>query len=265
MQRPGNEATPEHGQTVVAVIPARAGSRGVPDKNLRPVGGIPLITRAVASAHAAELIDHVAVSTDGAAIAAAARAAGALSVDRPDELAGDTATSEAALLHALDDLERRGICADVLVFIQATSPFISPQDLDFAITRILADESDVVLSAAESHAFLWRMTPAGAEAINHDASFRPRRQDREPQYVETGAFYVMRVSGFREAAFRFFGRIGVVVTDERHSIEIDTPEQLALAEALAVSEAATQAAGSPASTNASHPSAPPVLSTKGRS
>jgi N-acylneuraminate cytidylyltransferase len=205
----------------------------VPDKNVRSVGGVPLIARAVASARAAQLIDVVAVSTDGDAIADAARAAGAEIIARPAALAGDTATSESALLHALDELSGRGIRADILVFIQATSPFISPDDLDFAITRILTDESDVVLAAAESHAFLWRMTSVGAEAINHDASFRPRRQDREPQYVETGAFYVMRVDGFRRARFRFFGRIGVAVTDERHSIEIDTPEQLALADALA--------------------------------
>ncbi|GAA4177538.1 acylneuraminate cytidylyltransferase family protein [Gryllotalpicola koreensis] len=227
-------------QTVVAVIPARAGSRGVPDKNVQLVGGVPLIARAVASARAAELIDVVTVSTDGAMIAAAARDAGAEIVDRPARLADDTATSESALLHALDVLDARGIRADVLVFIQATSPFIDPADLDFAITRILTDESDVVLAAAESHAFLWRMTDAGAVAINHDASFRPRRQDREPQYVETGAFYVMRASGFRAAGFRFFGRIGIAVTDERHSLEIDTPDQLALADALAAQALTTK-------------------------
>jgi N-acylneuraminate cytidylyltransferase len=238
MQRPESGRVEGRGQTVVAVIPARAGSRGVPDKNVQLVGGVPLIARAVASAAASELIDLVAVSTDGEAIAAAAQAAGAEVIARPAQLASDTATSESALLHALDELAARGIRADVLVFIQATSPFIAPEDLDFAITRILTDESDVVLAAAESHAFLWRMTDAGAEAINHDASFRPRRQDREPQYVETGAFYVMRVDGFRAAGFRFFGRIGIAVTDERHSIEIDTPDQLALADALAHSDAA---------------------------
>ncbi|GAA4160181.1 hypothetical protein GCM10022286_15860 [Gryllotalpicola daejeonensis] len=255
MHRPESGRVSGRGQTVVAVIPARAGSRGIPDKNVQPVGGVPLIARAVASARAAELIDVVAVSTDGAAIAAAARDAGAEIIDRPAQLASDTATSEAALLHALDELDARGIRADVLVFIQATSPFIAPEDLDFAITRILADESDVVLAAAESHAFLWRMTEAGAEAINHDASFRPRRQDREPQYVETGAFYVMRVDGFRRARFRFFGRIGIAVTDERHSIEIDTPDQLALADALARQDLA----GIGASRN------PALSTTKGQS
>ena len=233
MHGPESGRAERRGQTVVAVIPARAGSRGVPDKNVQPVGGVPLIARAVASAKAAGLIDLVAVSTDGTAIASVARDAGAEIIDRPATLASSTATSESALLHALDELEARGIRPDVLVFIQATSPFIDPADLDFAITRILTDESDVVLSAAASHAFLWRMTNGGAVAVNHDASFRPRRQDREPQYVETGAFYVMRVDGFRAAGFRFFGRIGIAVTDERHSIEIDTPDQLALADALA--------------------------------
>lgn len=238
MHGPGNRRAAGRSQTVVAVIPARAGSRGVRDKNVQPVGGVPLIARAVAAAQATRLIDLVAVSTDGAAIAAVAREAGAEIIDRPAELASSTASSESALLHALDELESRGIRADVLVFIQATSPFIDPADLEFAITRILTDESDVVLAAAESHAFLWRMTDAGAQGVNHDASFRPRRQDREVQYLETGAFYVMRVDGFRAAGFRFFGRVGIAVTDERHSIEIDTPDQLALADALARSESA---------------------------
>ncbi|MCL2515300.1 MAG: acylneuraminate cytidylyltransferase family protein [Microbacteriaceae bacterium] len=232
------EHGPEQGHvpTVVAVIPARAGSKGVPGKNIRPVGGVPLVARAVASARAAALIDEVAVTTDGPDIAEVARAAGAIVVDRPAEIAGDTASSESALLHALDVLEADGLPADVLVFIQATSPFIDPTDLDAAVQRVLDGESDVVLAAAETHSFLWRQTDAGAAAINHDSSFRPRRQDREAQYVETGAFYVMRVDGFREAGFRFFGRVDLAVTDESHSVEIDTPADLALADAIARSE-----------------------------
>lgn len=228
-------------QTVVAVIPARAGSKGVPGKNLRTVGGVPLIARAVTAARAAELIDVVAVSTDGDEIAAEARTAGAEIVERPAALAGDAATSESALLHALDELAARGIRPAVLVFLQATSPFISPADLDAAVQRVLDGESDVVLSVAESHGFLWRMTPAGAVGVNHDSSFRPRRQDREAEYLETGAFYVMRVDGFRQAGFRFFGRVGVAVTDERHSIEIDTLAELDVADAIARSEASAPA------------------------
>jgi len=237
MHRPESGAS-GRGQTVVAVIPARAGSKGVPAKNLRPIGGVPLIARAVGAARAAQLIDVVAVSTDGEEIATVAREAGAEIIERPAELATDAATSESALLHALDELEAAGIRASVLVFIQATSPFISPDDLDAAVQRILDGESDVVLSVVESHGFLWRLTEEGAVGVNHDKSFRPRRQDREAEYLETGAFYVMRADGFREAGFRFFGRVGVALTDERHALEIDTLAELDVAEAIARSEAA---------------------------
>lgn len=229
---------------VVAVVPARAGSRGIADKNLRRVGGVPLVARAVQSARRAALIDHVVVSTDGAAIADAAVRAGAEIVQRPVELADDLSTSESALLHTLDELAERGIRPEVVVFIQATSPFISPDDLDASITRVLAGESDVVFAAVESHAFLWRLGADGAEAVNHDASVRPRRQDREPQYLETGAFYAMRAEGFRRSGFRFFGRVGIHLTDMSHAIEIDTPEQLELADALAATRSEHAAASS---------------------
>jgi YrbI family 3-deoxy-D-manno-octulosonate 8-phosphate phosphatase len=217
---------------IVAVIPARGGSKGVPRKNLREVGGVPLIVRAIRSAQAASSVDRVVVSTDDAEIAAVAFAAGADVVDRPADLAGDTASSESALLQALDTLDERGVATRIVVFIQATSPFIDPASLDEAVARVEAD-ADVVFSAVETHAFLWRVGETGATGVNHDHSFRPRRQDRDAQFQETGAFYVMRADGFRAAGYRFFGAVGVVVVDERHAIEIDTVDQLAVSSVLA--------------------------------
>ena len=128
----------------VAVIPARGGSKGVPRKNVRKVGGIPLIARAITSARAADGIDRVVVSTDDHEIAAVARAWGAEVGTRPAELSGDTASSESALEHAIDELARLGIEVGILVFLQATSPFIDPADLDAAIERVRAGESDTV-------------------------------------------------------------------------------------------------------------------------
>ncbi|MET1015377.1 MAG: acylneuraminate cytidylyltransferase [Leifsonia flava] len=215
--------------TVVAVIPARGGSRGVPGKNIRRVGGVPLIGRAIASARSATLIDSVFVSTDAPEIAEVATAYGAHVIERPAELATDEASSESALLHALQELENDGIHADILVFMQATSPFIEPDDLDDAIERVTLGECDVVFSAAESHAFLWRETPTGAAAVNHDASTRPRRQDRDPQFLETGGFYVLRTDGFRRSGHRFFGRIGLGIVSPSTAIEIDTEGDLASA------------------------------------
>ena len=216
--------------SVVAIIPARGGSKGVPGKNLRRVGGVPLIARTVIAARSSLAIDRVVVSTDDAAIAAVARSAGAEIVDRPAVIAGDTASSESALLHALEELGER---PDVIVFLQATSPFIRPADLDEAVARVERGDEDVVFSAVETFEFLWSVGAYGATGVNHDHRYRPRRQEREPHYRETGAFYVMRADGFRSAAFRFFGRVGVAAVDERASLEIDTLEELELANALA--------------------------------
>lgn len=217
---------------VVAVIPARGGSQGVPRKNLRRVGGVPLLARAVTSALAASRIDRVAVSTDDAEIAAVAREWGAEVVDRPAAISGGGATSESALLHALDAL---GVADGVLVFIQATSPFIDPADLDASVERVVAGDADSLFSAVESWGFVWRDDAAsgGAVGVNHDHRVRPRRQDRETEYLETGAFYVMDVAGFRRAEHRFFGRVGIAVVPEHSAIEIDTELQLAMASALA--------------------------------
>ena len=218
---------------IVAVIPARGGSKGVPRKNVRRVGGIPLVARAIAAARATASIDRVIVSTDDQEIAAIAQEWGAQVVARPAALADDAATSEVVLLHALDELEDAGVEASILVFVQATSPFIDPRDVDIAIDLVRANEHDCVFSAAETFGFLWAADAGIARGLNHDPSVRPRRQDREPHYLETGAFYVMDVAGFRSAGHRFFGRVGLVEVAERTAIEIDSEEHLAMARAIA--------------------------------
>ena len=182
----------------------------------------------------ASRIDAVFVSTDDDRIADAAHAEGAGVIRRPVELAGDTASSESALLHALDEIAvGAGTLPGVTVFLQATSPFVDSADLDEAVRRVVDGEDDVVFSVVPSHAFLWRDSPEGAEGVNHEASVRPRRQEREPEYRETGAFYVMRTDGFRAAGHRFFGRIGMLRVPDAHAIEIDDPADLALARVIA--------------------------------
>lgn len=220
---------------VLAVVPARAGSKGLPGKNLRRVGGRSLVARAVDAALATPSIDTVVVSTDGPDIADEARAAGARVLHRPAELAGDTATSESALLHVLDVLEQiHDEVPEVLVFLQATSPFTVPADLESAVRRVLEGTADVVFAAAPSHAFLWRIGADGrAVAVNHDASVRPRRQDRDPEFRETGAFYVVHVEGFRRHRHRFFGRTELAVVDAATAVDVDDSADLAVAEALA--------------------------------
>lgn len=221
------------GERVAAIIPARGGSKGVPGKNLRRVGGIPLVVRAIRAARAAG-IPLIVVSTDDDEIALVSAAAGARVVRRPAELSGDTASSESAILHALDELDAAGERIDIVAFLQATSPFLPSDALAAAVARVGADEADSVFAAHETYGFLWeRAADGGAVALNHDAAHRPRRQDRTPHHLETGAFYVFRADAFRRSRHRFFGRIAIAEVPEWTAIEIDDEHQLRVAQALA--------------------------------
>ncbi|ROO90050.1 N-acylneuraminate cytidylyltransferase [Actinocorallia herbida] len=212
------------------MIPARGGSKGVPGKNLARVGGVPLVTRAIRAALAARTVETVLVSTDDREIAEVARAAGARVVERPDELSGDTASSESAVLHAIATLPEP---PEATVLIQCTSPFLDPDDLDAAITRVLDGTADSVFAALECHEFQWAEGPDGVAGVGHSAAFRPRRQDRAPHFRETGAFYVMRTTGLLEHGHRFFGAIAAQPVPREHAVEIDSHADLAVARALA--------------------------------
>ena len=214
---------------IVAVVPARGGSKGIPGKNLQEVGGRSLVQRAVDVCRASRYINEVWVSTDDDTIADHAISSGGGVIHRPDELAGDHASSESALLHALEHLNISGRGDEILVFVQCTSPFINAADVDAAIQRVVSREFDSVFAAVPTFEFLWRLDGDTAYGLNHDHSRRLRRQDRDPDYRETGAFYVMRVEGFVECGHRFFGRIGVQPVAAETSLEIDEAADLVLA------------------------------------
>ncbi|MFG3195253.1 cytidylyltransferase domain-containing protein [Streptomyces sp. NPDC048208] len=223
---------------VLAVIPARGGSKGVPAKNLAPVGGVPLVARAVRACLAAPAVTDVVVSTDDAAVAAAARAAGAEVVTRPAAIAGDTATSEAAVLHALDAFEERaGAAVDVVLLVQCTSPFLLAEDIGRVAGAVARGGADTAVTVAPFHGFVWRdddpAEPGTGHGVNHDKAVRPRRQDRPQDLLETGAAYAMDATGFRAHEHRFFGRTELVRTDPARVLEIDDPHDLARARALA--------------------------------
>lgn len=215
---------------VAAIIPARGGSKGIPDKNLRRLNGRSLLARSVETAQQASTCDRVIVSTDEPRLADEARRFGAEVVERPAELADDTASSEAALLHVLASVA--GI--SVVAFLQCTSPFTRPHDVDLVVEPVLAGRADSTFSAAAFHGFIWRYDgqdhPVG---VNHEASSRPRRQDRREELIETGAVYSMTTSGLRDAGHRFFGRLEAVRLDARRALEIDSHADLEVARSLA--------------------------------
>lgn len=220
---------------VWAVIPARGGSKGIEAKNLQKIQGLPLVARSVAAARGARPVSRVFVSTDDEAIAAAARQAGAEIIHRPAAIAGDSATSEAALLHVLEAREKAGdALPDIIVFLQCTSPFTAPADIEGILEALRREDADSALTVVPAHLFLWRRDPEGrAEGINHAMSGRPRRQDLPPEFVETGAVYALRVAGFRAAGHRFFGRTALFETAKLRAMDIDDYADLHHARLLA--------------------------------
>jgi YrbI family 3-deoxy-D-manno-octulosonate 8-phosphate phosphatase len=222
-------------ETAWAIIPARGGSKGIPGKNLQKIQGRSLLARAVGACRHASRVQRVFVSTDDTRIAEEAKAAGAEVIDRPAAIAGDTASSESALLHALDQWQSGGATLPgLLVFVQCTSPFITAGDVDGTIAALVDNQADTAHTVTSSHGFLWRRTPQeGAIGVNHDKRTRPRRQDREPEFLETGAVYVFRTEGFREAKHRFFGRTALFEVPGARAMEIDEPDDLKRARMLA--------------------------------
>ena len=218
----------------LAIIPARGGSKGIPRKNIHPLGGKPLIAYSIEQVRRARLINRVVVSTDDTEIAAVSQGYGAEVVWRPAKISSDSASSESALLHTLEHLQKsEGYKPDILAFIQCTSPLTLAEDIDGTIQTLLDEGADSALAVTPFHYFLWMEQASGdIIGINHDKQVRLLRQEREPQFLETGAVYSMRVSGFIQARHRFFGKTAIYIMPPERHLEIDEPVDFRIAEVL---------------------------------
>jgi YrbI family 3-deoxy-D-manno-octulosonate 8-phosphate phosphatase len=213
----------------LAIIPARGGSKGIPRKNLWRFNGRPLVCWCIEAAQTAELVGPVVVSTDDAEIAQVSQAAGAKVIMRPAAISTDTASSEDALIHTLDNLDE---LPDLTVFLQCTSPLTRSEDIDNCIRKLTEARADSAFTATESHRFIWS-DQENATGVNHNGAERRRRQDLETQYSENGAVYVMRTAGFLQARHRFFGKTVISEMPATRSWEIDSPQDIQIVQALA--------------------------------
>lgn len=223
---------------IVAIIPARGGSKGIPGKNVHPLAGRPLIVHTIEQARCSELISLTVVSTDDQAIAEVSRQAGAMVIQRPADLSGDTASSESALIYTINTLaSEHGIAPELVVFLQCTSPLRRDGDIDKAIRTLHDKHADSLLSVSSSHRFLWEENEGVARSINYDFRNRPRRQDMQPQYAENGSIYVFRPQALLASGNRLSGKIALYRMDEDAAVDIDTMIDMKLAEALLLERA----------------------------
>jgi YrbI family 3-deoxy-D-manno-octulosonate 8-phosphate phosphatase len=215
----------------VALIPVRGGSKSIPGKNIKSLGGRPLLHWTLEAAVGCPAIDAVYVSSDSPAIRESAIQFGhskVFALDRAPETATDTASTESVMLDfaAERDFER-------IVLIQATSPLTTSDDLSGAIKHLDSTGADSLLTVTHEHRFLWGDQGDGtAIAKNYDPVKRPRRQDWSGELVENGAFYVCSREGLLRTHSRLHGKVAYWTMSGKTAVEIDTPEDWEILEAL---------------------------------
>lgn len=213
------------GQRVLALIPARGGSKGVPGKNILPIGGRPLIQWTIDAAKASRYIDRLVLSSDDPAIIAAAEAGGC---EVPFVRAAALSSDEASSIDVVVDALQRLPDYDIVVLLQPTSPLRSTQDIDATLERLQASAAPacVTLRPAEEHPY-WTFRLADSGRLDRfaqpPAEAQLRRQDLPPAWCLNGAVYAARTGWFlRERSFVGEQTVGQPMPADR-SLDIDTP------------------------------------------
>lgn len=224
---------------VLALVPARGGSKGVQRKNVRPLLGKPLIAWTIECAFACATVNRVVVSTDDEEIASAARAYGAETPFlRPAELAADSTPDLPVYMHALEMLAAHGFHPAATVWLRPTAPLRTVADMDGALDLLHASGADCVRSvcAVEHHPYWMRRLDGDRlepflEGLREENY--PRRQLLPPAYRLNGAVDVVRASSIKPGASALFGGdVRGFVMPQRRSIDLDSELDFVVAEAL---------------------------------
>lgn len=207
-----------NGRRILAVIPARGGSKGIPRKNIRLLGGKPLIAYSIESASNSRYVDDVVLSSDDEEILEIAKLYGANIIQRPDELAADDVPLDPVIHHALVSTEiDKGVSYDYVISMQPTSPLLKPKTLDRAISELIENGSDTLIGVRDETHLYWtkknkEFTPLYKERLN--------RQYLDPIYKETGLFITKR--NVINKYSRIGGKLFIFNTPFEESIDIDT-------------------------------------------
>ena len=205
---------------VIAIILARGGSKGIPNKNILDFLGKPLVAWSVIQAKITEEIDDVYISSDSDDILKIAESYGAVKIKRPDEISGDTAKSEEAILHALDVIGKNH---KFIIMLEPTAPLRKPDDLSKAIKLFIDNKWDSAFSSAELQDFLiWKKDKDDKLiGVNYNYKIQEPRQFRDMEYVENGAIYMFKPEIMLNNSNRFGGDIGMIPNKFWQSFEID--------------------------------------------
>mgnify|MGYP001255668026 CR=1 FL=1 len=204
---------------IVSVIPARKGSKGIPNKNLINLCGKPLIYYSI-KASKRSLVKETWVSSDSDKILKISKSYGAKTLKRPLKLSNDNASSETALLHFAKSVD-----FDILVFIQCTAPLIKYKDINRGIKKM--KKFDSVVSVTETSQMFW-----DEKGPLYDIKKRTRRQNSVKRYLETGSFFITSKKNLLKYKNRLSGKIGFVKIPKIRSFDIDSYEDLKIVKTI---------------------------------
>lgn len=214
----------------VAFIPARAGSKSIPEKNIKSLAGKPLLYWTVEAALECPEIDLVYVSTDGLEIKASLEKLNHKKlaiIPRSAESASDSATTEQAMIEFANQFE-----FETIVLIQATSPLLKSKDITEGLAKLRNSQANSLLSVVKQKRFLWGNDDSYIKPLNYEPQNRPRRQEFDGFFVENGAFYITSKEALLASRCRLSGKIGFHEMDAASYIEIDEVEDWMAVEAI---------------------------------
>ncbi|NAX29637.1 NTP transferase domain-containing protein, partial [Vibrio sp. V37_P2S8PM304] len=222
------------GKKVIAVIPARGGSKRLPGKNIKQLGGKPLIAWSIEAAKKSKYIDRVIISTDCEDIAEVAqRYDGDVPFLRPQELAGDTAGTNGVILHVLDQIDES---FGYVVLLQPTSPLRNTEDIDQLLESFDEKTEGVVSVCPCEHSPLWANTLPEDKTMGHfcpESVIGKRSQDLPEYYRLNGSIYAFKVDSFVEnKGFFYSDKVKAYSMPIERSVDIDTIVDFHIAEVM---------------------------------
>jgi CMP-N-acetylneuraminic acid synthetase len=221
---------------IVAIIPARGGSKRIPRKNIKLIAGKPMVAHSIEAGLNSKYINRVIVSTEDQEIAEVSRQYGAEVSQRPIELAQDETKTPPVLVDVVNKLEKEGYIPDLVVLLQPTSPIRDAQFIDTALEQFFnSPEHDSIFSGhVRSHTMpLWKKHHDGNLSCLYDYHLRPRSQDahlNELIYSEDGAFYAIKIDAFKKWK-DFIGENPCIYVTP-YKMDIDTDRDFQIAEEL---------------------------------
>lgn len=208
---------------IIAIIPARGGSKGVPNKNIRPINGLPLVSYAINAALQSKFVDKVIVSTDSKRIMNISISFGAcVPFLRPKYLATDQSKTIDSVLYTLERLSKAGETFDSVILLQPTSPLRTTNDIDSAIEFFYEHDVDLVsIHRVDENPFLFRTLKENCVTPIINMPSTIRRQDLPPIYKVDGSIYINKVLRLDKNTSLNDNRLGFVI-DKMHSLDIDS-------------------------------------------